>query len=480
MPPTATLLFLWFFALSPSTVGAAEVWYERPATRQGEALPISNGRFTAWVDGGTETCRLQLQAEAAATPPLPEAQTQIAENPTQSTTGPAELALDWLDAELPATRYRRSLDLATGVAVTQFQRGGAGITLTTFCSAVDDLLVVHLRANKPGALNFRVRFGRPWPRSDAGQAAAFATVEDRRVLVMENAADDPPAFPAARIWVFPMESEVTPGTAEITVRGEGEALILCAITRSSEGHYLPAVPADRLRPLGFGGDEPPDLSRVWSGLLERQQTAHRREMERSSLDLGGVDGKATPTDARLQAVRQGASDPALIATLFDCGRYQRLWKVAKPPADQPAAPPEPDRKLAAAFLQAVRTGPMDQAGARLTEWLQQAVGPNLLDRTSPDGNAMVAEGIAGMLIQSQSQSQNQADGEFTLLPHLPKDWPTGKATGLPVRGGYRADFSWKEGRVTDYRLTRDPGLPAGKATLRVNGETKEVNVGLND
>ena len=65
-----------------------------------------------------------------------------------------------------------------------------------------------------------------------------------------------------------MESEVTPGESEITVRGEGEALILVAAT--SDPERLPALP-ERMKALGFGGPEHPDVFAVWNGLLERQR-----------------------------------------------------------------------------------------------------------------------------------------------------------------------------------------------------------------
>jgi hypothetical protein len=67
-----------------------------------------------------------------------------------------------------------------------------------------------------------------------------------------------------------MESEVTPGDGEITVHGEGEALILVAAT--SNPSKIATLP-DRLKTLGFVGAESPDLQAIWTGLLERQKNA---------------------------------------------------------------------------------------------------------------------------------------------------------------------------------------------------------------
>jgi hypothetical protein len=65
-----------------------------------------------------------------------------------------------------------------------------------------------------------------------------------------------------------MESEVTPGDGEITVHGEGEALILVAAT--SDPAKVAQLP-DRMKTLGFGGKEHPDIQAIWTGLLERQK-----------------------------------------------------------------------------------------------------------------------------------------------------------------------------------------------------------------
>jgi hypothetical protein len=220
--------------------------FPAPAATPDLAFPISNGQLGTLVPGSTGNEFLPL-LEAPKSP-------AAAADPAKPGTGFTGKSLggfyfEWLEATGPVTHYRRELDLATGIATVTFNRNTASFTATTFVSRPDDLLVLHLRTDKPGFLSFRVRLT---------QGNAKPAIEDRRILVL----------PQARAWVYPMESEVTPGEGEITVHGEGEALILVAAT--SDPAKVAQLP-DRMKSLGFGGKEHPDVQAIWTGLLERQK-----------------------------------------------------------------------------------------------------------------------------------------------------------------------------------------------------------------
>ena len=109
----------------------------------------------------------------------------------------------------------------------------------------------------------------------------------------------------------------------------------------------------------------------------------------------------------------------------------------------------------------------EHAYANLKFLITTSTLPNMFDLCPPfqiDGNLGGPAAIAEMLIQSTAD-------RITLLPALPRQWPSGSLKGVRVRGGGRVDITWKDGRLTEFRLQSD-----GAKRYRVDYGARSVDL----
>lgn len=319
-----------------------KLWYDKPAGQWVEALPVGNGRLGAMVFGGVENERLQLNegtlwaggpydpSSPEALKALPEARRLIFEGKYREAHGligakmmarplkqmPYEPVGD-LKLSFPktgeVTDYRRELDLDMAIARTTYTVAGVKYVREVFASTVDQVIVVHLAADKPGRIDFTAAMATPQ------KATVAAEMSD--TLVMRGVNAEANGIPGAlrfqaRVRVLTKGGKLTAGKDNVSVSGADSAtLMIAAATSYKNCKDVSGDPETLTREcLAKALQKQVDV-------LRRDHVAeHQRLFRRVSLDLGVTDKAKLPTDQRIAKFDEG-NDPQLAALYFQFGRY---------------------------------------------------------------------------------------------------------------------------------------------------------------
>jgi alpha-L-fucosidase 2 len=332
------------------------LWYEAPAAKWVEALPVGNGRLGAMVFGGVERERLQLNEDTLwsggprdwdnprAHELLPEVRRLIAageyaaadqlcrgmQGPYNESYQPlGDLRLH-VDHAGPPADYRRELDLASAIARVTYRAGGVTYTREAFVSAPHQVLVVRVTADRPGAVSFTASIESPHPFKLLGQGAAGLALSGRAPAhiapsydKVENpivyAEDEGMAF-EVRLELRAEGGEVASDGGSVRVVGADAVTILLSAATSFNGFARsPAREGREPGPLAQETlEEAPGLS--YDELRRAHLADHAALFGRVTLDLGRTPAADLPTDTRIRRFHE-ADDPALVALLFQYGRY---------------------------------------------------------------------------------------------------------------------------------------------------------------
>jgi alpha-L-fucosidase 2 len=333
-------------------------FYNSPADHWTQALPLGNGRMGAMHFGGVAQDRVQLNEEtlwsgkhrdwnnSAMREVLPRVRAALragdyhqADQMAQGLTGPwtetflplGDLHLDFPGLEPNEIRgYRRELDLDASMACVTFQHRGVTYRREIFASFPDQVLVLRLSADQPGALTFCARLGSELPHEVqakghdtlilCGQAPEHMEphyVQDAQVPVRYGNREDSIRF------VLQMQCRVEGGGMTVEARSmhahdaTSVTLLLSAAT-SFQGFNQPLdlEAAFRLAARNLARIR----DRTFDELLATHQADHRTLFRRVQLDLGSTTTAALPTDERLRRWSE-QRDPHLVTLLYQFGRY---------------------------------------------------------------------------------------------------------------------------------------------------------------
>jgi alpha-L-fucosidase 2 len=359
---------LLFAVLSLVCAGTAlanpVLWYDRPAREAiTEALPLGNGRIGALVLGGTAHERLALNESTLwtggpynadspeALAALPEvrrllfagqyraadalAEAKLMGRPLGQTAYQplGDLLLDFPGHE-NATAYRRELDLDTAVARVSYAVGGVHFTREAFVSAVDQVLVVRLTADRAGALDVVVALASEQPGIQAWRQHVEKWCWSGGLGMRGRNRDFGDIKGALRFEavarVVAEGGRTMPGEEGVSVRdADTVTLLFSAATNyrswqdlSGDPEQIVTETLDRAAAKGYEA-------------LRRDHLAdYQPRFRRLAIAFGPQrDQVDRPTDERVARFARG-EDPALAALYVQYGRY--LLLASSRPGGQPA------------------------------------------------------------------------------------------------------------------------------------------------
>ncbi len=344
------------------------LWYDNPATKWTEALPLGNGRLGAMVFGTVPKERLQLNEESlwAGEPTnaypdgfyknwrqlqrlvlegkITEARQLGLDKLTQSPTSFRSyepLADLWIEIDHSSEieDYRRQLDLQTGISSVQYRVNGVRMKRETLISAVDDVVAVRLTASKPGMIRARVYLAREKDMNviSVGNDRLHMNGQIVDIAAPEGYEDNPGGSGpggehmkfAGRIQVRAVRGTVRTEDSNLIIEDADEAIILFT---AATDYNLDKMNYDRSIDPGRRAEAILNKAagKSWYDLMRDHIAEHRAMFNRVSLDLGGLDRNTVPTDQRLIALKDGKADAALIALYFQYGRYLLMSSSRRP------------------------------------------------------------------------------------------------------------------------------------------------------
>ena len=295
------LLFLVFtisWVYGKSENNDLKIYYNQPASKWLEALPIGNGNLAGMIFGGVAHEHIQFNEESLVTG-------------STRTVGFYQPFGDlWLDfPDLNAGKYRRELNLTDGIHRVGFVSDGVHYQRESFASYPDKVMVFYLTADKKGRISGKIHL------SDAHRAAI--SVKGNKIVASGKLTENNMEY-ESQVWVLNSGGTLVADTSGISVSNASSLTLLLAAGTSFLNDYHKDFQ---------GGNPHSRLEQALSAaslkgfaVLRKRHVADYQELfGRVELNLGKSPN--LPTLERLSAYKLGAKDPALEALLFQYGRY---------------------------------------------------------------------------------------------------------------------------------------------------------------
>jgi alpha-L-fucosidase 2 len=331
-----------------------KLWYDVPAEKWIEALPVGNGRLGAMVFGNPAQEKIQLNEETVwagqpnnninpdALAALPEVRKLMFEgkfieaqalvdqkiipktNQGMSYQPVGDLNIAFPGHENPNSYYRE-LDISSAISTTRYTVDGVEYVRETFASFTGQVVVVRLSASQKGKINFSAWLTSP-------QKSETEVKGDELLLKGISGSleglEGKVKF-TAEVKIIPENGELKAENNKLTVSGANSATLYISIASNFVNYKdLSANPDERAKNYLQTA-----LQKNYKDLQSEHIAFYRSYFNRVQLDLGVTDSIKKPTDVRILEFSK-SNDPQLAALYFQFGRY--LLISCSQPGNQPA------------------------------------------------------------------------------------------------------------------------------------------------
>ncbi len=344
---------------------AVLLWYNEPATKWDEALPVGNGRLGAMVFGKNGEERIQLNEETywsggpystvvkGGHQVLPEIQKLVFEEKYlaahnlfgRNTMGyPVEQMKYQCLANLhlffanqdSATNYKRWLDLETGISGVSYFSNGITYQREVFASAPDQVIVVRMTADKPGSISFKANLRGERNQTHSNYATDYFKMDSYGTdgLVLTGKSADYMGVEGkmryeARIKAVPDGGSMRTDGVDLVIENANAVTLYFAAATNFVNYK--DVRADQHQRVDyyFKGIE----NKKQSAIFENAVADYQQYFNRVSLQMSNTKNSFLPTPERVKKI-QTESDPSMAALSYQFGRY--LMIGSSRPGTQPA------------------------------------------------------------------------------------------------------------------------------------------------
>lgn len=347
------------------------LWYQQPAKKWTDALPLGNGRLGAMVFGGTASERIQLNEDTVwsggpydPTNPkgpqaLPEIRRQVfaGENldahrlfgrtmfglaipqmqyqplgdlwltftgQGHPPTHQRQLAADMAMIEPnPVSDYRRQLDLGEAIVTVQYRAGNVTFTREAFVSPVDQVIVVRLTTDLKRKISFSAALIAGNGEQQDGDAR-YDAVLPNEILVCGRAMSDEGIDGHVRYQTkarfLADGGTTTVGKDGTVIIADADAVTILIAAGTSFIDYKNATgsPGPKIKQQIEAAS-----AKSYAELRREHIAEHHKLFRRMQLNLGSSATASAPTDERLEQFHE-TNDPSMAALYFQFGRYMLM------------------------------------------------------------------------------------------------------------------------------------------------------------